>query len=68
MANEKESDVLKTAIGDDFKGKASVLAYGTAMVVAYWQPIVAFGMYCAVAAWWLIPDSRIEEKIAPTEN
>lgn len=63
IANEKESTVLKHAIGNDFKGKISVVIYAVAIAAAFWQPIAAFALYVFVAGMWLIPDRRIETKI-----
>jgi uncharacterized membrane protein len=48
------------ALGSDFKGKASVAAYVAAIALARIQPWISFGIYVAVALWWLIPDRRFE--------
>jgi uncharacterized membrane protein len=52
---------IAIALGDDFKGKASVLFYLVAIALALFQPWIAFAIYVAVALWWLIPDRRFEK-------
>ncbi len=51
---------LRTAIRGDVKGSASVLIYAAAIALAFVAPVLAYACYAAVAAWWLIPDSRVE--------
>ena len=55
---------IARALGDDFKGKISVLLYAFAIVLATWFPAVAGAVYVAVALLWLIPDRRIEKVLA----
>jgi uncharacterized membrane protein len=52
--------ILKRAIGRDWKGKLSPVAYVVAMIVASWSPLIAEAIFVAVALIWLIPDRRIE--------
>ncbi len=52
---------LAQAIGRDWKGKASLLAYSSGIGLAFFQPILADGLYLAVAMIWLLPDPRIEK-------
>jgi uncharacterized membrane protein len=52
---------LKAAVGDDKKGKISVVLYAAAIPLAFLQQFVAYAIYVAVALMWLIPDRRIEE-------
>jgi uncharacterized membrane protein len=51
---------IAEALGSDFKGKASVVAYVVAIAIARIQPWVSFGIYTLVALWWLVPDRRFE--------
>jgi uncharacterized membrane protein len=60
VASAGEQSTLKRALGRDWKGKASLLAYLTAIGVAYWLPRMAQLLYVVVALLWLIPDRRIE--------
>jgi uncharacterized membrane protein len=55
---------LQEALGSDFKGKISVVFYGVAIVIAWMQPWISAAIYAGVAAMWLVPDRRIEKRIA----
>jgi uncharacterized membrane protein len=59
--NGRES-LLAVAIGDDFKGKLSILLYLLAIAVAFVRPWAAIALYIAVALIWLVPDRRIEAR------
>ncbi|HSY05662.1 MAG TPA: TMEM175 family protein [Steroidobacteraceae bacterium] len=59
--NGRES-LLAVAIGDDFKGKLSILLYLLAIAVAFVRPWAAIALYIAVALLWLVPDRRIEAR------
>lgn len=56
--------VLARAIGNDVKGKVSLVSYAIAVPVAFWQPLVSMGVYIFVALVWLVPDKRIEKALA----
>jgi uncharacterized membrane protein len=56
---------LATAIGRDTKGKGSVLIYGIAVAGCFLSTAIGWGLYLAVALVWLVPDRRIEDRIAP---
>jgi uncharacterized membrane protein len=51
---------LATALGADWKGKLSAIAYLAAIATALVQPWISIGIYVGVAIVWLIPDRRIE--------
>ncbi|MGE0368789.1 MAG: hypothetical protein AB7P53_07510, partial [Candidatus Dadabacteria bacterium] len=55
---------LASALGHDFKGKASLVLYVAAIPLAFVSPWIACGLYVMVAAVWFIPDSRIERRLA----
>ena len=55
---------LATALGDDFKGKVSLLFYLAAIPLAFINSWLAFALYVLVAIIWLIPDTRIERVLA----
>ena len=61
MSSDAEHGALQQVIGRDIKGKTSVGAYATAIVLSFWQPLLAQLVYLCVALLWLIPDRRIEE-------
>lgn len=55
---------LARAVGNDFKGKISVLIYAVAIAISFVNEWVAFGLYILVALIWFIPDRRIERTLA----
>jgi len=57
----KESH-LATAIGNDFKGKISVVIYLAAILLTFLNARLGFALYICVAVMWLIPDRRIEKE------
>jgi uncharacterized membrane protein len=56
--------VLATALGEDFKGKVSVLIYVAAILLAFVSSWLAGALYVLVAIIWLVPDRRIEKILA----
>ncbi|CAE6876803.1 TMEM175 family protein [Paraburkholderia domus] len=54
-----ESTIAK-AVGNDFKGKVSVVIYLAGIAMAFVQPWLSAALYTLAAAWWLVPDRRIE--------
>jgi uncharacterized membrane protein len=60
---EGEGSTLKRAVGFDWKGKLSPIAYLTAIVAAFWFPWLSQALFVAVALIWLVPDRRIEHVI-----
>jgi uncharacterized membrane protein len=57
---------LARAIGvgrGDWKAMVSLLVYLVALVSAPFAPIVSCVLYAAVAALWIVPDRRIENKV-----
>jgi uncharacterized membrane protein len=57
---EGEESTLKIAIGNNLKGKVSLILYILAIVFALIIPPIAQGIFVLVALIWLIPDKRIE--------
>lgn len=55
---------LAASIGSDKKGKISIAIYVVAIPLAFWRPWAAGACYVVVAIIWLIPDPRIEKKLA----
>ena len=55
--------VLATALGEDFKGKISVVIYLIAIPLALVRSWLACALYVLVAVMWLVPDRRIERTI-----
>jgi uncharacterized membrane protein len=59
---------LKAAVGNDFKGKISVVLYAMAIPLAFVHQIFADVLYVMVALMWLIPDRRIEALFKETAD
>jgi uncharacterized membrane protein len=53
---------LKAAVGNDAKGKISLLLYLVAVLLAFVNQLVADAIYVLVALMWLVPDRRIEQR------
>ncbi len=51
---------LEAAVGNDTKGKISVMGYALAIPLAFVHQVLADSLYAFVALMWLIPDRRIE--------
>ena len=60
IAVNGRSSGLAVAVGEDRKGKLSVLMYLIAVVLAFAWPPVSIALYVAVALLWFVPDTRIE--------
>jgi uncharacterized membrane protein len=63
-ANHPKNSTLAEAIGDDRKGKLSCILYLCGVGLSWFGAWLGFLVYAAVAIVWLIPDRRIEEKVA----
>lgn len=64
IALHGRNSVLATAVGQDFKGKVSVVIYLVAIPLAFVSTWLAGGLYVLVAIIWLAPDRRIEKTLA----
>jgi TMEM175 potassium channel family protein len=64
VAIHESDSVLVKAVGQDFKGKISVLIYILAIPLAFVSAWIAGGLYVFVAVMWLIPDQRIERNMS----
>jgi len=60
--------VLARAVGGDWKGHLSPILYAMAVVLAFVRPWISCVLYVVVAVIWLVPDSRIERALVPTEG
>ena len=57
-----EKSTLGRSVGRDRKGMVSTAIYVIAIPLAFVQWWIAFGLYCVVAAIWIVPDRRIERE------
>jgi uncharacterized membrane protein len=58
-----EHSAIARAIGDDAKGRLSVVIYAVAIAVAFASPAASCALYVLVAVMWLVPDPRIEREL-----
>jgi uncharacterized membrane protein len=58
---------LAVALGRDWKGRLSVIAYVVAIAFAAVETWVSIAIYIGVALVWLVPDRRIERATAAGE-
>jgi len=63
LAIHAEDSPLATALGRDWKGKLSVVAYAAAIPLAFVHRWIAIAIYVAVAVLWWVPDTRIERTL-----
>jgi uncharacterized membrane protein len=58
------ASAISDALGDDAKGKISLVVYAVAIPLTFASVWIAQALYVAVAVLWLIPDRRIERRLA----
>ena len=61
LALHGHDSLLADALGNDFKGKISMVFYVIAIPLAFVRPWIACLIYGSVAVMWLVPDRRIEK-------
>jgi len=64
---DAEGSRLKSAVGRNLKGKATVISYALGIVLAYFVPLLGLGVYVVVVLSWLIPDRRVERTLATSD-
>jgi TMEM175 potassium channel family protein len=64
IASEGKHSLLAQAVGNDIKGKLSLVLYAIGIAAALLLPWVAQILYVAVALIWLVPDRRIERRLS----
>ena len=68
IASQGPDSLLKTAVGSDWKGKASPFIYLAAIAAAFWWQWISQCLYVLVALLWLVPDRRIERVLTGEES
>lgn len=63
-----ENSLLAHAMGNDGKGKVSLVIYAVAIGLAFVQSWIGFALYIVVACIWFIPDRRIERTMKSEEQ
>jgi uncharacterized membrane protein len=64
VAIHEQNISLARAIGHDSKGLLSMLLYAVAIAAAFLSTWISLVIYSFVALMWIVPDSRIERKLA----
>lgn len=65
MMHGKQSTISQV-LGNDWKGKLSLLMYAAGIAGCFLSPWLGVGLYAVVAGIWFLPDKRIEEKLEET--
>jgi uncharacterized membrane protein len=68
IATDGPSSTLGTAVGADWKGKLSPIAYIAGIASSFVWPWVPQVFYVLAALWWLVPDRRIERALRSREH
>ena len=63
---EGPDSLLAKAVGKDFKGKLSIVAYVVAIALCWFNQWAAQTIYIGVALVWLVPDRQIERIFPPS--
>ena len=63
VAEHGPDSQLAQALGRDRKGKLSLVLYAIAIPLAFVNQWISDAIYVAVAAIWLVPDTRIEGRL-----
>ena len=64
LAHESPGSRLVEAIGNDRKGQVSLVLYIAAIPLAFVNQWISDAIYVSVALIWLVPDRRIESRLA----
>ena len=63
IRDQGEGSLVAAAVGRDWKGKLSPVAYIAGIGGAFVSPWISGVLYVAVALLWLVPDRRIERAL-----
>jgi uncharacterized membrane protein len=64
IAHHGPDSRLARALGSETKGKVSMALYAAAIPLAYYNQWLSVAIYVSVALLWLVPDPRIESRMA----
>ena len=62
VAEEGEAP-LEIAVGSVLRERLSMASYFVAACLAFVSPFIAIAIYIALAAWWFVPDRRVEKQV-----
>lgn len=60
IEKQGKNSKLAQMIGEDWKGKLSLVSYAAAIPLAFVNPSISDAIYILIALLWIIPDPRIE--------
>lgn len=60
--------ILHQAIGQDVKGRVSLILYSLGIILSVWMPALGVIMYIVVAFLWLVPDKRLERALSTVRD
>jgi len=63
-----KNSVFTRSLGNDWKGKVSIIVYAFGIALCFVHPYIGFGLYVMVATLWFIPDKRFEKAAEVEEN
>ncbi|HWN81332.1 MAG TPA: TMEM175 family protein [Candidatus Udaeobacter sp.] len=63
LAVHETDSPLARALGNDFKGRISIVIYVAAIGLCWLNPLLSCALYVLVAAMWLVPDRRMERVV-----
>jgi uncharacterized membrane protein len=63
-----KNSTFTQSLGNDWKGKVSVIIYAFGIALCFVHPYIGFGLYVVVATLWFIPDKRFEKTAEAEEN
>ena len=63
VVHHGKDSLLATAVGNDRKGRLSLLGYMVAIPMAFVEQWISDALYILVALMWLVPDQRIESRL-----
>jgi TMEM175 potassium channel family protein len=64
IGHHGRQSAIAVAVGRDWKGLTSIMAYLVAVALAFVEPMISCSLYALVAVLWLVPDRRIETTLA----
>ena len=62
-SHHNNDSLLAQAVGDNKKGRRSIIIYTVAILFSFISPLLATMLYVAVALMWFMPDRRIEKVV-----
>jgi len=68
IRSQGESSKLRRLLGTDLKGKLSPVLYLLGIAAAFVHTAISQTIYACVAALWLVPDRRIEARLAESSG